>query len=95
MGDCTCKHDQQCYCGDGTVVSPEQCELPNTINNQYCTQTTSQCSGYKLGTRDAYGNCGAECGCTYDPFTYVCVVGQCGAVCANGHDRAGCSSAVL
>jgi len=74
------------YCGDGSVNPPEVCELPNTFNNTYCSQTTQECSGFKLGTRDAYGNCNSICGCAYDLFTYQCVEGQCGATCDNNED---------
>jgi len=74
------------YCGNGNVEPPEQCELPSTANNTYCIQSTSQCNGTKLGTRDAYGNCNSGCGCNYDPFTYKCVKGQCGAQCAVNSD---------
>jgi hypothetical protein len=35
------------YCGNGNVEPPEQCELPSTANNTYCTQSTSQCNGTK------------------------------------------------
>ncbi len=78
VSNCSCKHQFLPYCGDGNVNAStgEQCELPNTFNNIFCSQTTSQCSGYKLGTRDAYGDCGASCGCGYDPFTYACVKGS-------------------
>ncbi|MCJ7507001.1 hypothetical protein MUP05_11140, partial [Candidatus Bathyarchaeota archaeon] len=89
LGDCTCHHEVYVpYCGNGILDLPdEQCELPSTLNNNYCTQdTTSDCQGYKLGTRDAFGNCDSECGCTYDPFVYMCVKGQCGATCSGNSD---------
>jgi len=74
------------YCGDGTVKPPEQCELPNTINNPFCSQTTSECLGKKLGQRDAFGDCNTICGCVYDPFQYSCVKDRCGAECSNSSD---------
>ncbi|NIO22538.1 MAG: VWA domain-containing protein [Candidatus Aenigmarchaeota archaeon] len=80
--------DDCAFCGDGMVTPPEECELPGTNNNLYCSQTTSECSGKKLGTRDAYGDCG-QCICEYDPFEYSCVKGQCGAEC-DSNDDCGC-----
>ncbi|MEM2963759.1 MAG: lamin tail domain-containing protein [Candidatus Anstonellales archaeon] len=74
------------YCGDGIVKPPESCELPGTSNNEYCPQTTTQCLGYKLGVRDAFGNCNSQCGCVYDPFVYQCVKGECGAECDSNDD---------
>ena len=73
-------------CGNGVVDPPEECELPETNNNQYCGQTTSDCSGHKLGTRDAFGDCDSSCGCVYDPFVYQCVEGECGAECDEDSD---------
>ncbi len=78
-GDCL-------YCGDGIVTSPEECELPGTNNNPYCSQTTQACSGKKLGVRDAFGYCNEYCGCIDDPFSYSCVKGQCGAECDSDDD---------
>ncbi len=74
------------FCGDGTVDAGESCELPNTENNPYCTQSTEECSGNKLGTRDVYGDCTSSCGCENDPFEYQCVAGECGAECADFGD---------
>ncbi len=70
-------------CGNGVVEQPEQCEVPNTNNSNYCSQTTTACEqgGKRLGTRDAYGYCGLACGCIQDPFVYNCATGQCGATC--------------
>jgi len=89
LADCTCTHEQQPYCGDGfvNVSSGETCELPNTFNNAYCGQTTTDgCIGHKIGLRDAFGDCSASCGCTNDNFTYSCVPGQCGATCDGNED---------
>ena len=65
-------------CGDGIVNGDDTCELKNTFNNQYCSQSTETCSGTKLGTRDSYGDCNSDCGCNYDIFVYQCVEGSCG-----------------
>jgi hypothetical protein len=89
LGSCLCHHEVYVpFCGNGILDLPEeQCELPSTFNNDYCTQTTSDgCAGYKLGTRDAFGDCNGECGCTEDPFTYQCVEGECGAECDSNSD---------
>ena len=69
-------------CGDGIVSSGEDCELPETSDNANCGQSTTTCSGTKTGTRDAFGNCNSGCDCYYDPFTYSCIAGRCGAECA-------------
>jgi cysteine-rich repeat protein len=73
-------------CGNNNVEPGEQCELPSTTDNSYCTQSTQECSGGRLGTRDSLGNCDANCGCVSDSFTYQCVVGQCGATCDEDSD---------
>jgi hypothetical protein len=88
--NCMCKHEQQPYCGDGLLNTSlgEACELPSTTNNINCAQTTTTCSGAKLGTRDAFGNCNSVCGCTNDSFNYQCVEGQCGAQCDCNSDCA-------
>ncbi len=39
-----------------------------------------------MGVRDAFGNCDSECGCTHDPFVYMCVKGECGATCSGNSD---------
>ena len=80
------KCQPQEFCGNGVVTPPEQCELPNTNNNPFCIQTTTECLGKKLGQRDAYGNCDNICGCVNDPFDYSCVQGQCGASCDENSD---------
>lgn len=89
-GECTpliTTNDPRCaYCGDGYINPGEECEPPGTVNNSYCIQSTSQCSGHRLGTRDLYGNCNSACGCVYDNFVYSCVKGQCGAACSNDGD---------
>src|SRR3989338_10435229 len=74
------------FCGDGTVNNGETCELPNTNNNPYCSQTTSDCSGNKTGTRDGNGNCNSNCGCLQDPFAYNCLKDSCGATCDDNSD---------
>ncbi len=77
---------EELFCGDGIVTEPEQCEYPDTFDNTYCSQTTQECLGFKLGTRDAFGDCDSICGCVYDLFTYQCVEGQCGAECDQDDD---------
>ena len=69
------------YCGDGVVGDSEECEPPDTNDNIYCSQTTEECLGARLGTRDEYGDCSLSCGCVYDAFNYQCVQGQCDAEC--------------
>ncbi|MFH1510130.1 MAG: Ig-like domain-containing protein, partial [Candidatus Woesearchaeota archaeon] len=87
LASCSCKHTSIDYCGDGTVNNNEQCELPGTNNNQYCGQSTEQCAGKKIQTRDYYGNCNSICGCVYDSFdTAVCIQGSCGAECDSDGD---------
>jgi len=76
-------------CGDSIVNPPEECELPNTNDNPFCIQTTTECLGKKLGQRDAHGNCDSLCGCIDDPFKHSCVLGQCGAEC---YDNADCQN---
>jgi hypothetical protein len=75
-------------CGDGAInQASETCELPSISNNAYCTQSTTDCSGTKLGTRDALGNCNANCGCAPDSFkNFQCVKGSCGATCDSNDD---------
>jgi uncharacterized protein YegL len=82
-GNCTyqCRYKPPVVCGDGKVDDGEECELPNTGNNTYCSQATSTCLGYKMGIRDEYGGCGSSCLCTEDQFTYSCAEGKCNAVC--------------
>jgi len=88
IANCTCKHDSEEYCGDGIVTGTEICELPSTSNNAYCGQTSTSCNGTKLGARDLFGNCNANCGCTPDNFIYSCVKDQCGATCSTDGDCA-------
>ena len=44
------------------------------------------CQGYKLGTRDNYGDCNAACGCNQDEYTYECIKDKCGATCDSNDD---------
>jgi hypothetical protein len=83
--ECSTYNDCQ-FCGNGRVDGSEQCELPSTQNNQYCSQTTQECLGNKIGIRDAQGNCSSGCSCTYDSFTYSCVKDQCDATCDSNDD---------
>lgn len=76
-----------CHCGDGSInVAGEQCEKPGTLNNNFCSQSVSTCNGTMYGTRDSKGNCNSQCKCTFDPYVFTCVVGQCGAVCDSDDD---------
>ena len=72
-------------CGNGVINFGEQCEFPNTVNNNYCLQSNHQCLGKLYGSRDSYGNCNSACGCSYDSFSYSCSVGNCGAECDSSH----------
>ncbi len=74
-------------CGDGTVGSGEQCELPYTDNNQLCSQAPTTCNGNLFGIRDSAGLCGATCGCSYDRYEFTCTPGQCGAQCGDFDTR--------
>jgi cysteine-rich repeat protein len=71
-------------CGNNVIEQGETCELPDTTNNQNCSQSTAQCAtGNKTQTRDAFGNCDGACGCISDNFSEpVCVKDSCNAVCA-------------
>jgi hypothetical protein len=95
LSTCTCKNvpvspppsPPPSTCGNNIKESGEDCELPNTVNNNYCTQTTEDCDGQKLGTRDSNGNCGTTCHCTSDAFSnYKCVKGKCQAECGSNAD---------
>ena len=75
----------QPFCGDGFVnQQSETCELPDTTDNQYCQQSTTQCAdGNKTQTRDAFGGCNENCGCVEDSWGEpVCVKDSCNAACA-------------
>ncbi|MBS1266386.1 MAG: hypothetical protein MAG795_00353 [Candidatus Woesearchaeota archaeon] len=82
--DCGCEYDY--FCGDGLVIGQEECEYPNTQDNQYCSQPTEECDGYYFGTRDSYGNCDSVCGCVEDNFEYALVIGKCGVECIEDED---------
>jgi len=74
-------------CGDGLLYGLEQCEIAGTDNNPYCSQSTTDCSGYKTGTRDSYGYCAGACYCDYDDFSnYQCIKDSCGATCDSDND---------
>src|SRR3989344_1207519 len=76
-------------CLDGAIQADrgEQCEIDvdggSLTNNPSCSQTSFVCYNGKTYTRDAYGDCSANCKCSYDGYSGVgiCVVGQCGATC--------------
>jgi hypothetical protein len=84
--NCSCEHRKVPHCGDGKINDEEQCELPGTINNEYCNQSRESCSGHKYGATDDYGNCDESCGCVYDENSYQCVEGKCGAECDHDDD---------
>lgn len=75
-------------CGNGVINPGEQCELPNTLNNSYCGQTTMRCIDNATGLRDAFGNCNWGCSCNEDNFVYKCIKGSCGAQCGEDSDCA-------
>ncbi|MFH1412514.1 MAG: FISUMP domain-containing protein, partial [bacterium] len=82
------------YCGDDDVDSQygEQCELPNTVNNDYCDQAESICESERdnegspnskkiqYRTND-YGSCDGNCGCYNVWKNPICVKDACGADC--------------
>ncbi|MBI4162507.1 MAG: hypothetical protein HY513_02395 [Candidatus Aenigmarchaeota archaeon] len=74
-------------CGDGLVSNNEQCEAPNTDNNQICSQNATTCDGKRFGQRDAAGFCTGACLCSEDQFTFSCQLGKCGATCSDGQTR--------
>lgn len=82
--------DGQCYttliCGNNKLERGEQCETPNSENNEFCSQTIEQCFGNKLGTRDSFGECEEDCSCSEDEFEFACVKDKCGAECSNDLD---------
>lgn len=84
--DCTCKHTPIPLCGDGIIGRAEQCESPGTSANAYCPESVNTCLGRRHGERAAFGDCNARCACEYKAYTYLCVVGQCGAQCASAED---------
>jgi cysteine-rich repeat protein len=71
-------------CGDGILTLPqEQCELPGTVNNVNCPQSTTICSDNHKVTRDGLGICNNLCKCITDEFTNPqCIKGECAAQCA-------------
>ncbi|MFH0979247.1 MAG: hypothetical protein V1837_08185 [Candidatus Woesearchaeota archaeon] len=82
---CTCRLPPA-DCNNGWVEPPdENCEYPDTINNNNCYQSISQCVNTKIQYRpDNYGDCGATCQCVLDAFvgSAQCLRGSgCGAVC--------------
>ncbi|MCD4740033.1 thrombospondin type 3 repeat-containing protein, partial [archaeon] len=87
LDTCSCEYEDIPYCGDGNVDPAEECELPETEDNNYCDQTTETCEGTKTKYRDEAGYCDGNCGCVEDPWnTPECVVGSCDATCAIDED---------
>ncbi len=76
-GACQCNCDIEC--GDGDIDSGEECEPPDTDDNEYCNQETSRCDYsikqycvreiHPMGDLDPYGDCDASCQCVEDAFT--------------------------
>ncbi|MEM5843707.1 MAG: hypothetical protein QXX07_00090 [Candidatus Aenigmatarchaeota archaeon] len=85
-------------CGNGTVetVYGEECELPNTQNNNYCTNPSNHCEstpGKYCIYSDLYGNCNENCICVPDTPTCNCYWGgdgegetYCNAQCDSDDD---------
>lgn len=76
-------------CGDGRIDADlgEECELPNTDNNELCAQEDVTIQGGRRGFRDDRGYCTQFCQCSPDPFVYECVAGIAGAECSDGETR--------
>ncbi|MBN2101454.1 MAG: VWA domain-containing protein, partial [Candidatus Aenigmarchaeota archaeon] len=90
-GYCTYECEYKTFepvCGNSVVESGEQCEMPSTQNNNYCTQSTGPvCSNKLTGTRtDSKGDCDSDCLCDDDPYNYVCVKDSCNAQCDSNDD---------
>jgi hypothetical protein len=77
-------------CGNNITEFGEQCELNNTQNNSYCSQSMYNCSAMpQVMTRDEFGNCGPTCQCINDSWSLpTCIYGNCTANCTTGtsHD---------
>ena len=57
-------------CGNNKIDTGEQCELPSTNDNSYCSQSTSSCdTNRKYCTRDGLGNCDSDCQCILDSWS--------------------------
>lgn len=73
-------------CGNGIIQTKEECELPQSSNNQHCSQSMNTCFGNRLGIRDGKGDCNMFCACHQDEFEFSCVKGACGATCSTEED---------
>ncbi|HLG24033.1 MAG TPA: hypothetical protein VI564_03850, partial [Candidatus Nanoarchaeia archaeon] len=73
-------------CGNEVLDNGEQCEPPESDNNNYCVQSSESCEGPKLGIRSDKGYCNSKCRCEKTELEYSCVKGKCGAGCANDLD---------
>lgn len=78
------------FCGDGILTIPEECEGPNSKDNNYCANLPPKmCLNKKTAVRDNFGSCNAECTCEYDaPAGISCVKDSCGAACSADADCA-------
>jgi fibronectin type 3 domain-containing protein len=64
----TPNEDYSVECGNNIVESSnnEECEPPNSSNNEFCVQDTSPICDYdlqRIGVRAEFGNCNANCVC--------------------------------
>ncbi len=84
--DMQCQYEEQPFCGDGILNPGEQCESPGDANDSDCPQNPEECFNHKLGIRDNYGNCVANCLCDEDQFLLSCVQNECGAECDSNDD---------
>ena len=91
----TCECSPTGYCGDNLVQRlksenrSEECELPNTFNNTYCTSLPDICYGRRSAFSDVFGSCEDNCQCEYTNLDYICIKGRCNAECNN--DGSGCA----
>ncbi len=84
--DFVCFPPDDPICGNEIVEPGETCELPNTADNTYCDQSSSQCVGPKLQTRDSFGDCDLHCGCIEDPWSNPVCDPSCDAGCVSDAD---------
>ncbi|RLI96032.1 MAG: hypothetical protein DRO92_00455 [Candidatus Altiarchaeales archaeon] len=86
------RYTLRCRCGNGILENKpgcdEECEPPDSDNNEYCKQTTEGCVGHRYMTRsDDRGYCDKRCKCREDRFnTPTCMKGKCDAECDDDSD---------
>lgn len=73
----------QALCGNNVIDKGEKCEPPNSLNNNYCSQSISFCdySKRRYCSRDNLGNCNSACQCSEDPW-----------ICGSPSDNTYCNS---